>query len=128
GALMLALRNTDQFQSSSAFAPIVNQSQVPWGRKALTAYLGEDETKWLQYDSCNLLANNKKKLPMQVDQGDCDQFLTYQLQPAKLEEMASHYDWPLTLRTQSGYDHSYLFIASFIEDHLRFHPRYLLVE
>ncbi|MFJ5507200.1 S-formylglutathione hydrolase [Pectobacterium jejuense] len=126
GALMLALRNPDQFQSASAFAPIVNPSQVPWGRKALTAYLGEDETQWLQYDSCHLLANSQKKLPMLVDQGDCDQFLPDQLQPAKLEELASQYDWPLTLRTQSGYDHSYFFIASFIEDHLRFHARYLL--
>ncbi|MFJ5440349.1 S-formylglutathione hydrolase [Pectobacterium sp. CHL-2024] len=128
GALMLALRNPDQFQSASAFAPIVNPSQVPWGRKALTAYLGEDETQWLQYDSCHLLANSQKTLPMLVDQGDCDQFLPDQLQPAKLEELASQYDWPLTLRTQSGYDHSYFFIASFIEDHLRFHARYLLEE
>lgn len=128
GALMLALRNPDQFQSASAFAPIVNPSQVPWGRKALTAYLGEDETQWLQYDSCHLLANSQKKLPMLVDQGDCDQFLPDQLQPAKLEELASQYEWPLTLRTQSGYDHSYFFIASFIEDHLRFHARYLLEE
>ncbi|MEI3773930.1 MULTISPECIES: S-formylglutathione hydrolase [Pectobacterium] len=128
GALMLALRNPDQFRSASAFAPIVNPSQVPWGRKALTAYLGEDETQWLQYDSCHLLANSQKKLPMLVDQGDCDQFLPDQLQPAKLEELASQYDWPLTLRTQSGYDHSYFFIASFIEDHLRFHARYLLEE
>ncbi|MCL6376828.1 S-formylglutathione hydrolase [Pectobacterium brasiliense] len=128
GALMLALRNPAQFQSASAFAPIVNPSQVPWGRKALTAYLGEDETQWLQYDSCHLLANSQKKLPMLVDQGDCDQFLPDQLQPAKLEELASQYDWPLTLRTQSGYDHSYFFIASFIEDHLRFHARYLLEE
>ncbi|MBN3097334.1 S-formylglutathione hydrolase [Pectobacterium brasiliense] len=128
GALMLALRNPDQFQSASAFAPIVNPSQVPWGRKALTAYLGEDETQWLQYDSCHLLANSQKKLPMLVDQGDCDQFLPDQLQPAKLEELAGQYDWPLTLRTQSGYDHSYFFIASFIEDHLRFHARYLLEE
>ncbi|GKV77598.1 S-formylglutathione hydrolase [Pectobacterium carotovorum subsp. carotovorum] len=128
GALMLALRNPDQFQSVSAFAPIVNPSQVPWGRKALTAYLGEDETQWLQYDSCHLLANSQKKLPMLVDQGDCDQFLPDQLQPAKLEELAGQYDWPLTLRTQSGYDHSYFFIASFIEDHLRFHARYLLEE
>lgn len=128
GALMLALRNPEKFLSASAFAPIVNPSQVPWGRKALTAYLGEDETQWLQYDSCHLLAHSQKKLPILVDQGDCDQFLPDQLQPAKLEELASQYNWPLTLRTQSGYDHSYFFIASFIEDHLRFHARYLLKE
>ncbi|GKW22919.1 S-formylglutathione hydrolase [Pectobacterium polonicum] len=128
GALMLALRNPEQFRSASAFAPIVNPSQVPWGRKALSAYLGEDETQWLQYDSCHLLANSQKKLPILVDQGDCDQFLPDQLQPAKLEELASQYAWPLTLRTQSGYDHSYFFIASFIEDHLRFHAQYLFEE
>ncbi|WP_409160046.1 S-formylglutathione hydrolase [Pectobacterium sp. B2J-2] len=125
GALMLALRNPEKFLSASAFAPIVNPSQVPWGRKALTAYLGEDETQWLQYDSCHLLANSQKMLPILVDQGDCDQFLPDQLQPAKLEELASQYAWPLTLRTQSGYDHSYFFIASFIEDHLRFHAQHL---
>lgn len=128
GALMLAIRNPETFLSASAFAPIVNPSQVPWGRKALTAYLGEDETQWLQYDSCHLLANSQKTLPILVDQGDCDQFLPDQLQPAKLEALASQYGWPLTLRTQSGYDHSYFFIASFIEDHLRFHARYLFEE
>ncbi|WP_283163681.1 S-formylglutathione hydrolase [Brenneria tiliae] len=125
GALMLALRNPQHYLSASAFAPIVNPCQVPWGRKALSAYLGDDETQWLQYDSCHLLANGRHKLPILVDQGDCDQFLPDQLQPAKLAEVARQHDWPLTLRTQSGYDHSYFFIASFIEDHLRFHARYL---
>ncbi|EHD21977.1 MULTISPECIES: S-formylglutathione hydrolase [Brenneria] len=125
GALMLALRNPQHYLSASAFAPIVNPSQVPWGRKALCAYLGDDETQWLQYDSCHLLAKGGHKLPILVDQGDCDQFLPDQLQPAKLAEVARRHDWPLTLRTQSGYDHSYFFIASFIEDHLRFHARYL---
>ncbi|WP_283164134.1 S-formylglutathione hydrolase [Brenneria tiliae] len=125
GALMLALRNPQHYLSASAFAPIVNPCQVPWGRKALSAYLGDDETQWLQYDSCHLLANGRHKLPILVDQGDCDQFLPDQLQPAKLAEVAHQHDWPLTLRTQSGYDHSYFFIASFIEDHLRFHARYL---
>ncbi|PWC17369.1 S-formylglutathione hydrolase [Brenneria corticis] len=125
GALMLALRNPQHYLSASAFAPIVNPCQVPWGRKALSAYLGDDESQWLQYDSCHLLANGRHKLPILVDQGDCDQFLPDQLQPAKLAELARRHDWPLTLRTQSGYDHSYFFIASFIEDHLRFHARYL---
>ncbi|RLM27264.1 S-formylglutathione hydrolase [Brenneria alni] len=125
GALMLALRNPGGYLSASAFAPIVNPCQVPWGRKALSAYLGEDETQWLPYDSCHLLANSQHRLPILVDQGDCDQFLPDQLQPAKLAELARQHDWPLTLRTQSGYDHSYFFIASFIEDHLRFHAQYL---
>lgn len=125
GALMLALRNPERYLSVSAFAPIVNPSQVPWGRKALSAYLGEDETQWLQYDSCHLLANSQYKRPILIDQGDGDRFLPEQLQPEKLAEPAKRHDWPFTLRIQPGYDHSYFFIASFIEDHLRFHARYL---
>lgn len=126
GALMLALRNPQRYRSASAFAPIVNPSQVPWGRKAFTAYLGADEQRWLAYDSCHLLASRPAEpLPMLVDQGDADQFLPDQLQPSKLEELATQHGWPLTLRTQPGYDHSYFFIASFIEDHLRFHAQHL---
>ncbi|WP_145556433.1 S-formylglutathione hydrolase [Yersinia canariae] len=125
GALMLALRNPQQYQSASAFAPIVNPCQVPWGRKAFSAYLGEDESQWLQYDSCHLLTHARTQLPMLVDQGDGDQFLADQLQPAKLAELARQRDWPLTLRIQPGYDHSYFTIATFIEDHLRFHAEYL---
>lgn len=125
GALMLALRHPERYRSASAFAPIVNPSQVPWGRKAFAAYLGTDETTWLAYDSCQLLTHGTARLPLLIDQGDCDQFLPDQLQPAKFAELAEQYGWPLTLRTQSGYDHSYYFIASFIEDHLRFHASHL---
>ncbi|CNH84011.1 putative esterase [Yersinia massiliensis] len=125
GALMLALRNPQLYQSASAFAPIVNPCQVPWGRKTFTAYLGTDESQWLQYDSCHLLTHAQTPLPMLVDQGDGDQFLAEQLQPAKLAELARQRDWPLTLRIQPGYDHSYFTIATFIEDHLRFHAEYL---
>lgn len=125
GALMLALRHPERYRSASAFAPIVNPSEVPWGRKAFTAYLGSDETAWREYDSCHLLAKATSKLPLLVDQGDSDQFLPDQLQPAQLAQRAEELGWPLTLRTQSGYDHSYYFIASFIEDHLRFHASYL---
>ncbi|WP_315707718.1 S-formylglutathione hydrolase [Brenneria uluponensis] len=125
GALMLALRNPGRYHSASAFAPIVNPCRVPWGRKAFTAYLGSDEQLWQQYDSCALLANSTETLPILVDQGDCDQFLADQLQPARLDDVARQQGYPLTLRTQSGYDHSYYFIASFIEDHLRFHAKYL---
>lgn len=125
GALMLALRHPERYRSASAFAPIVNPSEVPWGRKAFTAYLGSDETAWREYDSCHLLAKATSKLPLLVDQGDSDQFLPDQLQPAQLVQRAEELGWPLTLRTQSGYDHSYYFIASFIEDHLRFHASYL---
>ncbi len=125
GALMLALRNPQQYQSVSAFAPIVNPCQVPWGRKAFTAYLGSDESQWLQYDSCHLLTHSQHQLPILVDQGDGDQFLADQLQPAKLAELARQRDWPLILRIQPGYDHSYFTIATFIEDHLRFHAEHL---
>lgn len=125
GALMLALRHPDRYRSASAFAPIVNPSEVPWGRKAFAAYLGADETTWREYDSCYLLGQATSQLPLLVDQGDSDQFLPDQLQPARLALRAEEFGWPLTLRTQSGYDHSYYFIASFIEDHLRFHASHL---
>ncbi|ADM98183.1 S-formylglutathione hydrolase [Dickeya dadantii] len=125
GALMLALRHPGRFCSVSAFAPIVNPSQVPWGQKAFSAYLGDDRQQWLQYDSCHLLAHSDAPLPTLIDQGDGDSFLPVQLQPDRLEAVASARQWPLTLRIQPGYDHSYYFIASFIEDHLRFHAKHL---
>lgn len=125
GALIMALKNPGQFCSASAFAPIVNPSQVPWGQKAFNAYLGDDKAQWLPWDSCALLAQAEHPLPILIDQGDSDNFLAVQLQPALLAEAARQRDWPLELRIQPGYDHSYYFIASFIEDHLRFHARYL---
>lgn len=128
GALLLALKNPGKYVSASAFAPIVNPATVPWGKKAFTAYLGEDQSAWAQWDSCALLHGNHADaaIPMLIDQGDNDQFLADQLQPAVFAEIARQKDWPLTLRIQPGYDHSYFFIASFIEDHLRFHAQYLL--
>lgn len=126
GALMLALRNPQRFVSASAFAPIVNPTQVPWGEKALTAYLGEDRSLWEAWDSCSLLQQATHPLPMLLDQGDSDQFLADQLRPERLEAIAREKNYPLTVRIQPGYDHSYYFIASFVEDHLRFHAKYLL--
>lgn len=128
GALMLALRNPGKYASASAFAPIVNPCSVPWGKKAFTAYLGEKQSGWAQWDSCALMfaSNSDNATPMLIDQGDSDQFLADQLQPAVFAEIARQKDWPLTLRIQPGYDHSYFFIASFIEDHLRFHAQYLV--
>jgi S-formylglutathione hydrolase len=128
GALLLALKNPGKYVSASAFAPIVNPCNVPWGKKAFTAYLGEDQSAWAQWDSCALLHGSQADAatPMLIDQGDNDQFLADQLQPAVFAEIARQKDWPLTLRIQPGYDHSYFFIASFIEDHLRFHAQYLL--
>lgn len=128
GALVLALRNPQRFRSVSAFAPIVNPCQVPWGRKAFSTYLGDDESQWLQYDSCHLLntlPKDQKPFPILIDQGDDDQFLADQLQPAKLVELARQQGWPLQIRIQPGYDHSYFTIATFIEEHLRFHAEWL---
>lgn len=127
GALILALKNPGKFTSVSAFAPIVNPAQVPWGQKAFTHYLGNDEAKWQEWDSCALMlaSDSANAIPMLIDQGDADQFLAGQLQPAVFAEAARQKEWPLTLRIQPGYDHSYYFIASFIEDHLRFHTEHL---
>ncbi|KAE8275543.1 S-formylglutathione hydrolase [Enterobacter sp. C6] len=127
GALIMALKNPGKYVSVSAFAPIVNPTQVPWGQKAFANYLGEDEANWQEWDSCALMLASKAEaaIPTLIDQGDADQFLAGQLQPAVFAEAARQKDWPLTLRIQPGYDHSYYFIASFIEDHLRFHAEHL---
>jgi S-formylglutathione hydrolase len=127
GALMLALRLGNRFASASAFAPIVNPGEVPWGQKAFSAYLGEDRAAWRDYDSCALMREVQSRLPMLIDQGDSDQFLADQLQPERLDAVAKEVGFPLTLRVQPGYDHSYYFIATFVEDHLRFHAQHLLV-
>lgn len=128
GALIMALKNPGKYTSVSAFAPIVNPCSVPGGIKAFSTYLGEDKNAWLEWDSCALMyaSNAQDAIPTLIDQGDNDQFLADQLQPAVLAEAARQKAWPMTLRIQPGYDHSYYFIASFIEDHLRFHAQYLL--
>ena len=128
GALIMALKNPGKYTSVSAFAPIVNPCSVPWGIKAFSTYLGEDKNAWLEWDSCALMyaSNAQDAIPTLIDQGDNDQFLADLLQPAVLAEAARQKAWPMTLRIQPGYDHSYYFIASFIEDHLRFHAQYLL--
>jgi S-formylglutathione hydrolase len=125
GALVLALRNPQRFTSVSAFAPIANPLNCPWGQKAFTAYLGEDRTAWEEYDASLLLAQYRGDLPMLVDQGDADNFLAEQLKPQALYTAAMQSKANLLLRMQPGYDHSYYFIASFIEEHLRFHAGYL---
>ncbi len=125
GALVLALRNQDRFASVSAFAPISHPMDCPWGQKAFTAYLGSDQQQWADYDACALLRKHGSTLPMLVDQGEADNFLAEQLQPQLLADAGLAVDANLTLRLQVGYDHSYYFIASFIEKHLRFHAEYL---
>jgi len=121
GALVCALRNPGRYQSLSAFAPIYNPMSVPWGEKAFSRYLGEDRSQWREWDASQLLANAGEKLPILIDQGDRDQFLSIQLKPEALQAAALAAGHPLTLRQQPGYDHSYFFIASFIDDHLRHH-------
>lgn len=121
GALTVALKNPGRYRSVSAFSPIVAPSQVPWGEKAFTAYLGEDRAAWKQYDAVELVKSAAGKLPLLVDQGDADEFLATQLKPELLQEACAAAGHPLTLRMQPGYDHSYYFIASFIGDHIAHH-------
>ncbi|MDH1007173.1 S-formylglutathione hydrolase [Pseudomonas nicosulfuronedens] len=121
GALICALRNPGRYLSLSAFAPITHPSDCPWGQKALGRFLGEDVAAWREWDAAELLANACERLPILVDQGDRDDFLSVQLKPEALREAAAVVGHPLELRLQPGYDHSYYFIASFIEDHLRHH-------
>ncbi len=121
GALVCALRNPGRYQSVSAFAPISNPADCPWGEKAFGRYLGADRSRWREWDACALLAQAQERLPLLVDQGDADAFLAEQLRPEALRRAAEAAGHPLTLRLQPGYDHSYYFIASFIDDHLRHH-------
>ena len=125
GALVCALRNPGRYQSVSAFSPIVNPMHCPWGEKAFSHYLGEDRSQWQQWDTCELIATASERLPLLIDQGDKDGFLTEQLKPELLRAAAAAAGHPLTLRMQPGYDHSYYFIASFIDDHLRHHAKAL---
>ena len=121
GAITIALRNQGRFRSVSAFAPIAAPMQCPWGQKALGGYLGPDHAAWRQYDATALIADGHRLPGLLVDQGSADNFLANQLKPEMLEAACASADIPLTLRRQEGYDHSYYFIASFIEDHLRYH-------
>jgi S-formylglutathione hydrolase len=126
GALTIALRNPHAYKSVSAFAPICSPMRCPWGKKALAGYLGADRTRWRRYDTTALLEDRGwSGPPLLVDQGTKDQFLDDQLKPDLLKETCVQRNIPLELRMQEGYDHSYFFIASFIEDHLRFHARLL---
>lgn len=127
GALVAALRQPERYRSVSAFSPISHPSHCPWGQKAFTAYLGDDPTAWRAWDSCELLSCYEgQPLPTRVDVGSDDAFLTTQLGIEDLVAAAQARSWPLELHQHPGYDHSYYFVASFIEDHLRFHARYLL--
>ena len=121
GALTLALKHPDRFKSVSAFAPIVAPTQVPWGRKALPAYLGDDPEAWAAHDACALIDGGARLAELLVDQGEADAFLAEQLQPERLEVACARASIPLTLRRHAGYDHGYWFVQSFVADHLRWH-------
>ncbi|MEO8598843.1 MAG: S-formylglutathione hydrolase, partial [bacterium] len=127
GALVLALRHSGLFQSVSAFAPVVAPTQCPWGQKAFGNYLGPDLDSWQQYDASALMATRTTPYPqgILIDQGLNDQFLSGQLLPHVFEAACVTADQPLTLRRHPGYDHSYYFISTFMEDHLAFHSRNL---
>ena len=128
GALTLYFKYPDLFKSCSAFAPIVAPAQVPWGKKVLTAYLGDNPEEWQNHDACALVAkasNPQNNPAILIDQGLNDNFLAEQLKPQLFEEACDRVGQKLTLREHSGYDHSYFFIQSFINDHLEWHSRYL---
>ena len=127
GALSLGLKNPDSYRSLSAFSPIVAPMHCPWGRKAFSAYLGEDREAWKTYDSCEIVSGRKKPAPeILIDVGLDDPFLHEQLMPERFEAACEAAGQPLVLRRQQGYDHSYFFIASFIADHLRHHARQIV--
>ncbi|WP_165310529.1 S-formylglutathione hydrolase [Vibrio ziniensis] len=128
GALTIGIKNPTAYSSISAFSPICHPMAVPWGQKAFRNYLGEDKTKWQQYDAVELMKNHLVTTPILVDQGNADSFLTEQLKPETLQSAAIGAKADLTLRIQPGYDHSYYFIQTFIDDHLEFHANYLKSE
>nr|WP_328833234.1 S-formylglutathione hydrolase [Vibrio ulleungensis] len=128
GAITIGLKNPHRYRSISAFSPICNPMNVPWGKKAFSAYLGDNLELWREYDSCELLKRAKSELPILVDQGDADNFLAEQLSPEQLIKAANEWDSDVTVHMQHGYDHSYYFISSFIDQHLKFHAKYLLME
>jgi S-formylglutathione hydrolase len=126
GALTIALKNPGRYRSVSAFAPIASPMRCPWGEKALSGYLGADRERWRDYDATALIEDRGwHGAPLLVDQGTSDPFLDSQLRPELLRDACNASGVALDLRLRDGYDHSYFFIATFIEDHLRFHARHL---
>ncbi|MFN2362074.1 MAG: S-formylglutathione hydrolase [Marinobacter sp.] len=121
GALIAALKNPGYYKSVSAFAPIANPSECPWGQKAFSGYLGDDPKAWEEWDATLLIPVAKERLPLLVDQGTADEFLDSQLNPDALADACEKMHHHINLRMHRGYDHSYFFIASFIDDHLEHH-------
>ena len=126
GALTIGLKNPDQYKSISAFSPIVAPSKVPWGQKAFTGYLGDNESDWSQYDAEQLIrAGHKINSEILIDQGSSDPFLETQLQPELFDRACANTGQAVNIRLQPGYDHSYYFISSFMEDHIHHHAKIL---
>ena len=125
GALTVALNHPDRFRSVSAFAPIVAPSQVPWGQKALSGYLGEDRLNWSRHDAVSLIEDGARVSDLLVDVGDADPFIEKELRPELLERACQAAGIPLTLNIRPGYDHSYYFISTFMADHLDWHAERL---
>ncbi len=129
GALVVALRNPQRYQSVSAFSPIANPTDSPWGKKAFSHYLGNDEKSWRGYDATLLIeasaSSRSIRPPMLIDQGDADEFLTEQLKTERLVTACKTANYPAQINMRAGYDHSYFFISTFIENHLRFHAKAL---
>lgn len=128
GALVIGLRNAEKYSSISAFSPICHPMACPWGEKAFTAYLGQDTEQWEQYDASLLLLEAEAELPILVNQGTDDQFLEEQLDSQSLIDAAEKSGQPLTFNYCQNYDHSYFFISSFIESHLKFHHTHFINE
>ena len=125
GALTIALKNPDRYQSVSAFSPICSPMRCPWGEKALAGYIGDNRDNWKQYDTTELVSCADRHLPVLIDQGDNDNFLAEQLKTELLVKASKEAEYPMQIRMQPGYDHSYFFIASFMAEHIRFHAQYL---
>ena len=125
GALTIALGLPGEYGSVSAFAPIVAPSQVPWGQKAFAGYLGDDRAAWAAHDATALVKQHRAPGTVLIDQGLSDKFLERELRPELFEAACAEAGQPLELRRHAGYDHSYWFIATFVEDHLRHHARAL---
>lgn len=125
GALVIGLRNPNRYVSVSAFSPIANPIDCPWGQKAFSQYLGDDKAVWQEYDASVLLGKQNHATPLLVEQGSKDEFLNEQLKPQALVHAAQQSGTQLTLNMHEGYDHSYFFIASYIDEHLAFHAGHL---
>ncbi len=125
GALTVSLRNPGRFRSTSAFAPIVSPINCPWGEKALGGYLGNDIAAWRNYDACALIKQGARLPVLLVDQGTADNFLETQLKTHLLDDACRKADMPATIRMQEGYDHSYLFISTFMAEHVAWHAERL---